>query len=92
MLDTLETDEEENGYHTPWDAKGIFAECSRKSRVPVSLLGDRFGSSMSAIPLRCHGELTGQTERFSAREGAHLQSGCFGYWAEVVIVQPVWRQ
>lgn len=61
VLDTLEIDEEENGHHTPWDAKGIFAECSRKSRVPVSLLGDRFESSMSAIPLRCHGELTGQT-------------------------------
>lgn len=41
MLNTLEINEEENGYHIPWAAKGIFAECSRKSRVPVSLLGDR---------------------------------------------------
>lgn len=65
--------------------KGIFTECSRKSRVPMSLLGDRFGSSMSAIPFRVP-RRTDRTNRGS------VQSGCVGYWAEVVTVQPVWRQ
>ena len=41
MLDTLEINEEEHGYHVPWAAKGIFAERRRKSRAPVSLPGDR---------------------------------------------------
>lgn len=83
VLDTLEINEEENGYHTPWHAKGILVECSRKSRVPVSLLGDRFRPSMSAIPLRVPLR-TNRTNRGSVHMRVPTCSQDALGWAEVV--------
>lgn len=62
VLDTLEIDEEENGYHTPWDAKASSLSAAGRAGCLCHCLGTGLGHPCPPYLLGCHGELTGQTE------------------------------